>query len=128
MLNPLVVGERHYRIARDVRRTLSEYDELKDIIAMLGLEELSRQDQATVARARRLERFLSQPFHTSGHFTGKPGRRVGLAQTLDSCERILSDELNSLPERAFFMIGDVEEAIAQAQQSRESSAAAGVAA
>ena len=93
---------------------------------MLGLEELSRQDQATVARARRLERFLSQPFHTTGHFTGKSGRRVGLAQTLRSCERILSDELNSLPERAFFMIGDVEEALAQAKQLPESSGASAV--
>ena len=122
MLNPLVVGERHYRIARDVRRTLTEYENLKDIIAMLGLEELSRQDQTTVARARRLERFLSQPFHTTEHFTGKPGRRVGLAQTLTSCERILHDEFNALPERAFFMIGDVDEATAQAQHLRERSA------
>ncbi|MCK2184154.1 F0F1 ATP synthase subunit beta [Halomonas getboli] len=110
MLNPGVVGERHYRVAQAVRATLAEYEELKDIIAMLGLEELSREDRATVSRARRLERFLTQPFFTTGQFTGKGGRRVARDDTLDGCARILADEFADLPERALYMIGTVEEA------------------
>jgi F-type H+-transporting ATPase subunit beta len=109
MLTPPVVGRRHYRIAGDVRRTLAEYEELKDIIAMLGLEELSERDRATVARARRLERFLTQPFFTTEHFTGRPGRQVPLEVTLDGCERLLDDELADRPEGAFYMIGGVDE-------------------
>jgi F-type H+-transporting ATPase subunit beta len=109
MLNAAVVGERHYRVAREVRRELAEYEELKDIIAMLGMEELSREDRATVSRARRLERFLTQPFATTEHFTGKPGRTVDLADTLDGCERILDGEFAEVPERALYMIGTVGE-------------------
>jgi F-type H+-transporting ATPase subunit beta len=109
MLTPPVVGRRHYRIAGAVRRTLAEYEELKDIIAMLGLEELSERDRATVARARRLERFLTQPFFTTEQFTGLPGRQVELAATLDGCERILDDELADRPEQAFYMIGGIDE-------------------
>src|SRR5690554_7973462 len=85
-----MVGQRHYDIARGVRRTLAEYEELRDIIAMLGLEELSASDRAVVARARRLERFLTQPFHTTEIFSGVKGRRVSLAETLDGFESILS--------------------------------------
>jgi len=110
MLNPAVVGERHYRVAREVRRLLAEYEELKDIIAMLGLEELSREDRATVNRARRLERFLTQPFATTEHFTGKPGRTVALADTIAGCETILAGELDERPERALYMIGPLDEA------------------
>ena len=109
MLTPPVVGRRHYRTAGAVRRTLAEYEELKDIIAMLGLEELAEQDRATVARARRLERFLTQPFFTTEQFTGLPGRQVELAATLDGCERILDDELADRPEQAFYMIGGIDE-------------------
>jgi F-type H+-transporting ATPase subunit beta len=109
MLTPPVVGRRHYRIAGAVRRTLAEYEELKDIIAMLGLEELSERDRATVARARRLERFLTQPFFTTEQFTGRPGRQVGLGATLDGCERILDDELADRSEQAFYMIGEIDE-------------------
>src|SRR5690606_36145128 len=94
MLTPAVVGARHYRVAQAVRRTLATYEELKDIIAMLGLEELSRADRRTVQQARRLERFLTQPFHTTGHFTGAEGRTVSLDDTLDGCERILNDEFS----------------------------------
>jgi len=110
MLTPPVVGRRHYRIAGAVRRTLAEYEELKDIIAMLGLEELAERDRATVARARRLERFLTQPFFTTEQFTGKPGRLVPLEVTLDGCERILDGELADRSEQAFYMIGGIDEA------------------
>ncbi|HET9491001.1 MAG TPA: F0F1 ATP synthase subunit beta [Methylomirabilota bacterium] len=109
MLTPPAVGRRHYRIAGAVRRTLAEYEELKDIIAMLGLEELSERDRATVARARRLERFLTQPFFTTEQFTGRPGRQVELGATLDGCERILDDELADRSEQAFYMIGEIDE-------------------
>jgi F-type H+-transporting ATPase subunit beta len=109
MLTPPVVGRRHYRIAGAVRRTLAEYEELKDIIAMLGLEELSERDRATVARARRLERFLTQPFFTTEQFTGRQGRQVGLEATLNGCERILDDELADRPEQTFYMIGGIDE-------------------
>jgi F-type H+-transporting ATPase subunit beta len=110
MLAPHVVGERHYRIARRIRKTLAEYDELKDIIAMLGMEELSQQDRLTVARARRLDRFLTQPFFTTEQFTGRPGRFVPLEEALDGCERILNDEFLEYPESALYLIGGVDEA------------------
>jgi F-type H+/Na+-transporting ATPase subunit beta len=111
MLVPHVVGERHYRVAQETRRTLAGYEELKDIIAMLGLEELSRQDRQVVYRARRLERFLTQPFFTTEHFTGIPGRTVSLEETLDGCERILNDEFSETPERSLYMIGRIDEAV-----------------
>jgi F-type H+/Na+-transporting ATPase subunit beta len=110
MLTPVTVGARHYRVAQDVKRTLAAYEDLKDIIAMLGLEELSREDRQTVQRARRLERFLTQPFHTTEQFTGLPGRAVPLEDTLDGCERILADEFSDRPERALYMIGAIAEA------------------
>jgi len=110
MLTPAVVGERHYRVARKVRETLAAYDELKDVIAMLGMDELSRQDQQTIHRARRLDRFLTQPFFTTEQFTGRPGRLVELEEVLVGCERILNDECAGLPEKAFYMIGPLEEA------------------
>jgi len=117
MLTPGVVGRRHYRIAASVRETLAEYEELKDIIAMLGLEELSEKDRKTVGRARRLERFLTQPFFTTEAFTGKAGKLVELETTLDGCERILQDELADLPERAFYMIGGLDDADAQQDEA-----------
>jgi F-type H+-transporting ATPase subunit beta len=108
MLTPSVVGERHYQVAQDVRRVLAEYEELKNIIAMLGMEELSQRDRETVSQARRLERFLTQPFFTTEHFTGKPGAMVPLAQTLDGCERILAGEFKDRAERALYMIGAID--------------------
>ncbi|MAT15945.1 MAG: F0F1 ATP synthase subunit beta [Planctomyces sp.] len=108
MLMPPTVGERHYRVARDVRETLAHYEELKDIIAMLGLEELSREDQRVVNRARRLERFLTQPFFSTEQFTGYPGQLVTLEETLRGCERILDDEFHDVPERALYMIGAID--------------------
>jgi F-type H+-transporting ATPase subunit beta len=110
MLAPHIVGERHYAVAQRVRQTLAGYEELKDIIAMLGLDELSVQDQKTVHRARRLERFLTQPFFVTERFTGQPGRMVGIEDALDGCERILNDELAGLPEQALYMVGTVDEA------------------
>jgi F-type H+-transporting ATPase subunit beta len=109
MLTPTIVGERHYQVAQQVRATLAEYEELKDIIAMLGEEELSRQDRATVSKARRLERFLTQPFFTTEHFTGHPGKLVSLEQTVEGCERILAGELSEVDEQALYMKGALDE-------------------
>ena len=114
MLAPATVGPRHYRIASDVRRTLAQYEELKDIIAMLGLEELSQEDRVVVNRARRLERFLTQPFFTTSQFTGQSGRSVSSDDTLDGCERILRDDFHDVPERALYMIGPIHEVRAEA--------------
>jgi F-type H+-transporting ATPase subunit beta len=123
MVTPGIVGERHYRLAREVRRTLAQYDELKDIIAMLGLEQLSPEDRRIVARARRLERFLTQPFHTTEAFTGMAGRLVGLEEALDGCERILDDEFAEYPESALYMIGTVDEARERAKGRNEGESA-----
>lgn len=109
MLTPGAVSERHYRVARAVRNTLAEYDDLKDIIAMLGLEELSEKDRATVRRARQIERFLTQPFYSTEKVTGLAGRLVPLSDTLASCERILGDEFCDRAESAFYMIGTVDD-------------------
>lgn len=109
MLSPHIVGEKHYHIAQKIRKTLADYEELKDIIAMLGLEELSTEDQKTVNRARRLERFLTQPFFTTEQFTGHKGKLVKLEDALDGCERILKDEFADFPESSLYMIGSIEE-------------------
>lgn len=109
MLTPSVVGQRHYHIARAVRRTLAEYEELRDIIAMLGLEELSSADRAIVSRARRLERFLTQPFVTTESFSTTKGKMVPVAQTLDGCETILNQTEFDLPESAYYMIGSLQD-------------------
>lgn len=116
MLTPGTASQRHYETARKVRHVLAEYEDLQDIIAMLGLEELSEADRATVAKARRLERFLTQPFFTTKRFTGLEGRFVALEDTLEGCERILSGELLHLPESAFYMIGGIEEAVQKAKE------------
>lgn len=109
MLTPTVVGERHYQIAQAVRQTLANYEDLKDIIAMLGLEELSQTDRKIVARARRLERFLTQPFFSTEQFTGKPGKLVSLEAALTGCDQILNDEFANYPERSLYMIGAIDE-------------------
>jgi len=116
MATPGIVGARHYRLAQAVRRTLAQYTELKDIIAMLGLEQLSPQDRNVVARARRLERFLTQPFFTTEQFTGLQGKLVSLEDALDGCERILNDEFRDYPESALYMIGTVDEAVEKARK------------
>ena len=117
MLTPNVVGQRHYLIAQQVRKTLAEYDELKDIIAMLGLEELTEQDRKTVYVARRLERFLTQPFFTTEHFTGIDGKQVSIEQTLTGCESILNEEFTEFPESVVYMIGGIDEAKTDALKS-----------
>ncbi|MGK7880475.1 MAG: F0F1 ATP synthase subunit beta, partial [Crocosphaera sp.] len=113
ILTPQVVGERHYKIAQAVRQTLANYEDLKDIIAMLGLEELAQSEQNIVYRARRLERFLTQPFFTTEQFTGMSGKTVDLEQTLEGCERILNDEFSKYPEKYLYMIGNINEAISK---------------
>ena len=107
MATPGIVGERHYKLAQEIRRTLAQYAELKDIIAMLGLEQLSPEDRKVVGRARRLERFLTQPFFTTEQFTGLKGKLVSLKDALDGCERILRDEFKDYPESALYMIGPI---------------------
>lgn len=110
MATPGIIGNRHYVIAQEIRRTLAQYADLKDIIAMLGLEQLSPDDRNVVGRARRLERFLTQPFFTTEQFTGLGGKLVSLNDTLDGCERILQDEFKEYPENALYMIGAIDEA------------------
>jgi F-type H+/Na+-transporting ATPase subunit beta len=110
MLTPLIVGDRHYRTARMVQETLAAYEDLQDVIALLGIEELSQEDQRTVNRARRLQRFMTQPFFVTEQFTGQPGRMVSLDAALNGCERILNDEYSDFPEQSLYMIGEIDEA------------------
>ena len=110
MATPSIIGKKHYDLAQDIRRTLAQYGELKDIIAMLGMEQLSQEDHKVVGRARRLERFLTQPFFTTEQFTGMSGKLVSLEDALDGCERILNDEFEDYPESALYMIGTIDEA------------------
>jgi F-type H+-transporting ATPase subunit beta len=110
MATPGILGERHYRLGQEIRRTLAQYADLKDIIAMLGLEQLSPADRNVVARARRLERFLTQPFFTTEQFTGMQGKLVSLEDALLGCECILGDEFKDYPESALYMIGKIDEA------------------
>jgi F-type H+-transporting ATPase subunit beta len=123
MATPGIVGDRHYRLAQEIRQTLAQYAELKDVIAMLGLEQLSPEDRNVVARARRLERFLTQPFFTTEQFTGLKGKLVSLKDALDGCERILRDEFKDYPERALYMIGTVGEAKGKAKPGLPAAAA-----
>ncbi len=115
MATPGIVGQRHYDLAQEIRRTLAQYAELKDIIAMLGLEQLSPEDRKVVARARRLERFLTQPFFTTEQFTGHAGKLVSLQEALDGCERILHDEFKDYSESALYMIGAIDETKAKSE-------------
>lgn len=109
MVTPGIVGERHYGITQEIRRTFAEYEALKDIIAMLGLEQLSLADRKVVTRARQLERFLTQPFFSTEQFSGIAGKMVPLKDTLEGCERILNDEFTDYPEQAFYMVGTIQE-------------------
>jgi len=110
MLSPDVVGEEHYAVARQVQQTLQKYKDLQDIIAILGMDELSEDDRAIVARARKIERFLSQPFFVAQQFTGRDGKYVPLKETVAGFKEILSGALDDLPEQAFYMVGNIEEA------------------
>ncbi len=114
-LDPLVIGNEHYDTARDVQNTLQRYKELKDIIAILGMDELSEEDKLTVARARKIQRFLSQPFFVAEVFTGSPGKYVPLAETIRGFRGIIDGEYDHLPEQAFYMVGSIEEAVSKAE-------------
>jgi F-type H+-transporting ATPase subunit beta len=116
MLSPLLVGEEHYSVARQVQQTLQRYKSLQDIIAILGMDELSEEDKLTVARARKIERFLSQPFHVAEIFTGSPGKLVALADTIKGFKGLIEGKYDHLPEAAFYMVGGIDEAIAKAEK------------
>jgi F-type H+-transporting ATPase subunit beta len=118
MATPGIVGERHYLLAQEIRKTLAKYEDLKDIIAMLGLEQLAPEDRSVVARARRLERFLTQPFFATEQFSGIKGKIVSLKDSLDGCERILRDEFKDYPESALYMIGAIDEAKGKAKTGK----------
>jgi len=115
MLQPNIVSAEHYEMAETVKETLQRYKELQDIIAILGIDELSEEDRLTVARARKVERFLSQPFFVAEIFTGSPGKYVSLEQTIKGFSMVLAGELDELPEQAFYLVGDIDEAIAKAE-------------
>jgi F-type H+-transporting ATPase subunit beta len=115
MLQPGIVSAKHYEIAETVKETLQRYKELQDIIAILGIDELSEEDRLTVARARKVERFLSQPFFVAEIFTGSPGKYVNLEDTIKGFTMVLKGELDDLPEQAFYLVGNIDEAIAKAE-------------
>ena len=115
-LDPLIIGQEHYDVARGVQTVLQRYAELKDIIAILGMDELSEEDKQTVSRARKIERYLSQPFHVAEVFTGSPGKYVSLKDTISGFQGILSGEYDSLPEQAFYMVGSIDEAVEKAKK------------
>ena len=117
-LDPLIIGQEHYEVARGVQTNLQRYKELKDIIAILGMDELSEEDKLTVARARKIERFLSQPFHVAEVFTGSPGKYVSLKETISSFKGILNGDYDELPEQAFYMVGTIEEAVEKAKEMK----------
>ncbi len=115
MLQPWIIGEKHYTVAGNVKGTLQRYKELQDIIAILGLDELSEEDRQVVGRARRIERFLSQPFFVAEVFTGSPGKYVSLSESIEDFGRILSGELDNLPEGAFYLVGNMGDVLAKAE-------------
>jgi F-type H+-transporting ATPase subunit beta len=118
ILDPLVVGEDHYKVARGVQQVLQRYKDLQDIIAILGMEELSEEDKLTVARARKIQRFLSQPFFVAQQFTGFEGKYVRVAETIRSFKEILEGKHDDLPEQAFYMVGTIEEARAKSDKMK----------
>jgi F-type H+-transporting ATPase subunit beta len=122
-LDPLVIGQEHYEVARRVQGTLQRYKELKDIIAILGMDELSEEDKATVGRARKIERFFSQPFHVAEVFTGAPGKYVSLKETIRGFKMICDGECDHLPEQAFYMVGGIDEAFEKGKKMTEKKAA-----
>ena len=120
ILDPQFIGERHYKVATEVQRILQRYKELQDIIAILGMDELSEDDKRIVARARRVQRFMSQPFAVAQQFTGIVGKYVKLEETVSSCERLVSGEFDNLPEQAFFMAGGIEDVAESAKRLAQS--------
>jgi F-type H+-transporting ATPase subunit beta len=118
ILDPHVVGEEHYAVARSVKQVLQRYKDLQDIIAILGIDELSEDDKVAVARARKIERFLSQPFFVAEQFTGTPGKYVAIADTIRGFKEIIDGKHDALPEQAFYMVGTIEEAVERAAQMK----------
>ncbi|MFO7635538.1 MAG: hypothetical protein R6W76_23530 [Caldilinea sp.] len=118
ILDPLIVGEEHYAVARQVQQTLQRYKDLQDIIAILGVEELSEDDKLIVARARKMQRFLTQPMYVAAQFTGRDGRYVKIEDTVRGFREILDGKHDDLPEQAFYMVGTIEEAVENAAQMR----------
>jgi len=116
LLDPRVLGEEHYTVARSVQSVLQRYKDLQDIIAILGIDELSEDDKLTVARARKLQRFLSQPFHVAEQFTGMKGRYVKVEDTIRGFKEILDGKHDDMPEQAFYMVGTIEEAVEKAEK------------
>jgi len=116
ILDPNIVGEEHYSVARSIQKTLQDYKSLQDIIAILGMDELSDDDKLTVARARKIQRFLSQPFQVAEVFTGTPGKLVPLKETIKGFKMVLNGELDHLPEGAFYMVGGIEDVSARAEK------------
>jgi len=116
ILDPQIIGEEHHRVAREVQRVLQRYKDLQDVIAILGIEELSDEDKLTVSRARRIQRFLSQPMFVSEVFTGRPGRYVPIEETVRGFREIMEGKHDALPEQAFFMVGTIDEAVEQAKK------------
>ncbi|MEQ1649684.1 MAG: F0F1 ATP synthase subunit beta, partial [Hyphomicrobiaceae bacterium] len=119
ILDPRIVGEEHYAVARQVQSILQKYKSLQDIIAILGMDELSEDDKMTVARARKIERFLSQPFTVAEIFTGSPGKQVPLVDTIKGFKGLCNGDYDHLPEQAFYLVGSIEEAIAKAEKMAE---------
>ena len=118
-MDPHVLGDEHYNVARGVQEVLQKYRDLQDIIAILGMEELSDEDKLTVSRARKIQRFLSQPFFVAEVFTGSPGKYVPLQETLRGFKEILDGKHDDLPEGAFYMVGTIDEAVAKAKEMQE---------
>jgi F0F1-type ATP synthase beta subunit len=116
ILDPRILGDEHYNVARAVKQILQRYKDLQDIIAILGIDELSEEDKLTVGRARRIQRFMSQPFFVGEQFTGKPGKYVPVADTVRSFKEIVAGKYDHLPEQAFFMVGTIEEAVEAAEK------------
>jgi F-type H+-transporting ATPase subunit beta len=116
ILDPLILGEEHYKVAREVQRILQKYKDLQDIIAILGMDELSDEDKVTVARARKIQRFLSQPFHVASEFTGRQGRYVKVEDTIQGFRQIVEGKMDELPEQAFYMVGTLDEAVDKAKK------------
>ena len=119
ILDPNIIGEEHYNVARGVQAVLQKYKELQDIIAILGMEELSDADKQTVARACKIQRFLSQPFAVAEQFTGQPGKYVPLKETIRGFKEILEGRHDDMPENAFYMVGTIDEAVAKAEKLKE---------
>jgi F-type H+-transporting ATPase subunit beta len=116
ILDPQIIGQEHYEVARGVQKILQRYKELQDIIAILGMDELSEEDKLTVARARKIQRFLSQPFNVAEQFTGTPGKYVPVKETIRGFKEIIEGKHDALPEQAFYMVGTIDEVIARAKE------------